>query len=310
MDKPTDNKIDVQGHFKAHACPKPCLDVLVPYHEADEFTFVQSGGLFSATKHLQDVRYIYVVSVSNKTFEHMLSDRIRWYDEAKIPFYNKRVDGKVSGWKYQQALKLWAVRHIPGLCNNVFVLDADVVWMQDFEVIVLTFPEASGLCPPSKFKYNIATAVSGAWESDIYSEDYHSFIEYFTGLPKMDANALTAINHWQVMQRDVLEALDRSLLARTHRTMEDAILQYGEQGRYDMTEYEAYFSFVSYFYPERAETITLPYVIRQPRHCNYFDNSVVLLNDSGISYLTCHDRYDREDFYVNCNGKNCKTSSS
>lgn len=308
MNKPTTDNENVQGHLKAHACPKPCLDVVVPYHEVDEFTFVQSGGLVAAKKHLKDVRYIYVVSVSNKTFEHMLGDQIRWYDEAEIPFYSKRVDGNVSGWKYQQALKLWAVQHIPGLCNNVIVLDADVVWMKDLEVIVPSFPYANGLCPVSKFKYNIATAASGAWESDIFSEDYHSFIEYFTGLPKRNADALTAINHWQVMQQDVLAALGRSLLARTHLTMEEAILRYGEQQRYDMTEYEAYFSFVSYFYPERVETVSLPYVIRQPRHCNYFDNSALMLNDSDIAYLTCHDRYDSEDFYVNCNGKDCKRS--
>jgi hypothetical protein len=206
-----------------------------------------------------------------------------------------------------RTLKLWSVQNIPVLCNSVLILESDVLWIRDFDVIVPTLPDSDGLCTTTKFKYNIATVASGAWESDIYSTAYHSFVEYFTGLPKMHENTLTAINHWQVMQRDVLEALRKSLLARTHHNIEDAMLQYGGQDQYDMTEYDAYFSFISYFYPDRVETISLPYVIRQPTFCNYFD--VPMLSaflDSDVAYFTCHDRYNREDFYINCNGRNCK----
>jgi hypothetical protein len=289
-------------------CPKPCLDALIPYHEADQSMFVHNGALFAAKKHLKGVRYFFVVSVSNKTFEHMLDEQVRWYDETEIPFYDQLHEGKISGWKYQQALKMWAAQNIPGLCNNVLILDADVLWIRDFDVIAPTLADSDGRCPAAKFKYNIATAASGAWESDIYSGAYHSFVEYFTGLPKMDADSLTAISHWQVVQRDVLEALNKSLAARTRKSIENAMLQYGGQQQYDMTEYEAYYSFISYFYPDRAATILLPYVIRQPKLCNYSDASTIgpFLN-SEIAYFTCHDRYDREDFYVNCNGRKCRT---
>lgn len=291
----------------SNGCLKPCLDLLIPYHEADQSTFVDNGGLFAARKHLKEVRHIYVVSVSNRTFEHMLDDQIRWYNEVDVPFYGQREQGKVSGWKYQQALKFWSVQHIPGLCNNVLVLDADVLWIRDFEVIVPTLSDSDGLCATTKFKYNIATAASGAWESDIYSTAYHNFVEYLTGLPKMNENILTAINHWQVMQRDVLEALRKGLAARTHKNLEDAMLEYGGLHQYDMTEYEAYFSFISYFYPDRFEAISLPYVIRQPMLCNYFDASTLsTFLESDVAYFTCHDRYDRDDFYVNCNGRDCK----
>jgi len=136
----------------------------------------------------------------------MLDNEIRWYNEAEVPFYGQRVEGQISGWKYQQALKLWSLQHIPGLCNNVLILDADVLWIRDFEVIASTLRDPTGVCTTTNFEYNIATAASGAWESDIYSTAYHSFVEYFTGLPNMNENTLTAINHWQVMQRDVLEA--------------------------------------------------------------------------------------------------------
>ena len=299
---------DLIGSRSLHSdiCPKPCLDAVIPYHEADESMFVRNGGLVAAKAHLKDVRNIYVVSVSNRAFKHLLDERTRWYNEAHIPFYTQMLEGKISGWKYQQALKLWSVQHIPGLCNNVLILDSDVLWIRDFESIVPTMVDSNGLCTIPKFKYNIATAASGAWESDIYSSAYHSFVEYFTGLPKMNADTLTAINHWQVMQRDVLEALTKSLLARTQYSIEEAILRYGSPNQYDMTEYEAYFSFISYFYSERVETVSLPYIIRQPTLCNYYNATTLspLLN-TPIAYLTCHDRYDREDFYVNCNGKKC-----
>jgi hypothetical protein len=113
------------------------------------------------------------------------------------------------------------------------------------------------------------------------------------------------------MQRDVLEALTKSLVARTHYSIEEAIMRYGMPNQYDMTEYEAYFSFISYFYSERVETISLPYVIRQPSFCNYFDAPTLSpFLDSDIAYFTCHDRYDTNDFYVNCNGKNCRVKTT
>jgi len=143
---------------------------------------------------------------TRQRYRFMLDNEIRWYNEAEVPFYGQRVEGQISGWKYQQALKLWSLQHIPGLCNNVLILDADVLWIRDFEVIASTLRDPTGVCTTTNFEYNIATAASGAWESDIYSTAYHSFVEYFTGLPNMNENTLTAINHWQVMQRDVLEA--------------------------------------------------------------------------------------------------------
>lgn len=301
---PQDSNVIESLHL--NVCPKPCLDAVIPYHEADESMFVRNGGLVAAKRHLKDVRNIYVVSVSNRTYEHLLDEGTRWYSEAHIPFYTQMLEGKISGWKYQQALKLWSVQHIPGICNNVLILDSDVLWIRDFEIIVPILADSSGVCTTPKFKYNIATAASGAWESDIQSAAYHTFVEYLTGLPKMNANSLTAINHWQVMQRDVLEALTKSLLARTNYTIEEAIMGYGSPNQYDMTEYEAYFSFISYFYSERVETVSLPYIIRQPRLCNYYDASVISpLFGGPVAYLTCHDKYDREDFYVNCRGRKC-----
>lgn len=296
----------VDEGLRSTVCPKPCLDAVIPYHEADQSMFVRNGGLFAAKRHLTDVRHFHVVSVSNQTFVHLLDERTRWYDEALVPFYGLRAEEQVSGWKYQQALKLWAVQHIPGLCNNVLVLDADVLWIKDFEVVVPTSADTDGSCTVATFNYNIATPASGAWESDIYSTSYHAFVEYFTGLPKMNQNVLTAINHWQVMQRDVLVALGKSLAARTHLSIETAMLEYGGTDDYDMTEYEAYFSFVSYFFPDRVQAISLPYVIRQPRFCDYSDASTLSsFEGSPIAYLTCHDKYDRDDFYVNCKGKQC-----
>lgn len=292
----------------SNTCPRPCLDAVIPYHEADEAMLVRNGGLVATKTHLKDVQNIYIVSLSNRTFDHLLDERTRWYDEAHIPFFPQMSEGNISGWKYQQALKFWSVQHIPGLCNNVLILDSDVLWIRDFEIVVPTMAHSDGICTTPKFKYNIATAASGAWESDIYSSAYHSFVEYFTGLPKMNADTLTAINHWQVMQRDVLQALTKSLLARTQYSVEEAILRYGSPNQYDMTEYEAYYSFISYFYSERVETVSLPYIIRQPTLCNYYNASALSsLLKGPILYLACHDKYDREDFYVNCNGKACRT---
>ncbi len=47
---------------------------------------------------------------------------------------------------------------------------------------------------------------------------------------------------------------------------------------------------------ERVETISLPYVIRQPTFCNYCNAPTLSpFFDSDIAYFTCHDRYDTKE---------------
>jgi len=36
-----------------NVCPKPCLDVVIPYHEADESMFVHNGGLVAAKAQIE-----------------------------------------------------------------------------------------------------------------------------------------------------------------------------------------------------------------------------------------------------------------
>lgn len=42
--------------------PWLCMDVLVPYHESDEFMFIKNGGFESAKRHLKGVRKFFILT--------------------------------------------------------------------------------------------------------------------------------------------------------------------------------------------------------------------------------------------------------
>lgn len=155
---------------------------MVLYHEDDKTMFVDNGVLASVRRHLVGVRNVYVLSRSNATFRHLLDHRTIWFDEARVPFSPQSWAGLRSarplGWLYQQALKLWAVQHLPrlaGMCDNVLISDADTLWLRDFDVVtpVPPSPDAGGSGAAAaatcryKFKYNLASMTSGAWYGDI-----------------------------------------------------------------------------------------------------------------------------------------------
>ena len=88
-----------------------------------------------------------------------------------------------------KALKYWAVLNVDELCNDVIVLDSDILWIKDFDVRDpvpeprLPAVQGSGGVdpeealsqrplpgcprPPPRYKYCLSSQTSGAWYDDI-----------------------------------------------------------------------------------------------------------------------------------------------
>jgi hypothetical protein len=52
----------------------------------------------------------------------------------------------------------------------------------------------------------------------------------------------------------------------------------------------------------------MPYVMRQRHKCNYYNNETTkpFKESSIVTYFTCHDNFQADDFYTNCQGRENK----
>jgi hypothetical protein len=138
------------------------------------------------------------------------------------------------------------------------IIDSDTVFLQDFTPVTIVPASPAGQPCKIKFKYNLSTRTSGAYNDDIVNPRYHKFVEYMTGLPKPMKMEVTAINHWQIMQRDVMHAMARSIKARLGFDNITAAMIAYLVGEDKLSEYETYFSFAWYFYQEHMDLVNMP----------------------------------------------------
>ena len=85
---------------------------------------------------------------------------------------------------------------------------------------------------------------------------------------------------------------------------QSALQQYGVKYN-SMSEYEAYFSYAWMRFRERVEPVYLPFMLRQPQKCDFHNKTMVshLLDHTVVAYLTCHDHWGPDDYYINCKGR-------
>lgn len=112
------------------------VDAVIVSHEKDKETLdLCIEGLL---QNCAGIRRVIVVSATK------LTDQAEWFDEAQYPFSKNDIElqigrgnplvakmlfkkGRPVGWYFQQLLKLYAQFTIPGLADNVLVIDADTV---------------------------------------------------------------------------------------------------------------------------------------------------------------------------------------
>ncbi len=105
----------------------PAIDIIIPTHKKD--LAILEYCIEAAKKKIAGARRIIVIS------KEKYSNNAEWFDEALFPFSFEEVASLLPnrnhvGWNYQQLLKLYAPLVIPGVADNVLILDSDTVFFR------------------------------------------------------------------------------------------------------------------------------------------------------------------------------------
>ena len=214
------------------------IDVVIPCIKKDQRTL--DLAISGIKENGYNIRNVYLVA------PECLSTNAIWIDEKSFPFTQKDIavqifdndEAKASGymsskdsrtgWIYQQLLKFYAPFVIPGISQNVLILDADTVFLK-----------------PVKFQ-----AQSGAALFNPSPEYYPPYFEHayrvIPGFRKVFAH-YSGVSHHMLFQRCVLEDLFQ-IIKKTHKA-EPWIALIKNIDKKDLfgsglSEYEIYFNFV------------------------------------------------------------------
>jgi len=301
---------------KNHNLLSQCMDILIPYSEKDYTTFIQNGGLKSILKFVHDIRFVYIVSKSCSSFKQFLlpNNKIKWINESTLNFLKgKKIK---NGWWLQQLIKLMVPTEIKGICDNVLVMDSDVIFLKDIffieknnnfikysYVVTKNIPKNSYLLFLGNLSNNAVYYLLHLNSSNLdpkrTEKDRHEH-----GVPFCN------VNHMMVFQKDILHLLYKKAEKVHNKSFIDVFLSTEKINYMLISEYDMYFSFVKRYFPERMNIIYPTYLhARSFQNCSREDIKI-FQKESNIIYMTCHRHWDNFDICYNGDVKNNKTCSS
>lgn len=227
----------------------PIIDVVIPAHKKD--LDILNHCVKSIRRNIKDVRRVIVVSAEKYT------DEAEWFDEKKFPFsfqeINSYVNGVRPGWYLQQLCKLYAAFVIPGISDNVLIVDSDTVFFQKVTMF-------SGAGQPL---YNLSKDQN--LDQDPF---YRQAIEHIGKLlPELNQRTIPAefrrisgICHHMLLQKKVLEDLFARVekQAGTGEKFYQIFLRHSKGGL-PAAEYNLYFWFILVYYFEQIKIRKLKY---------------------------------------------------
>ena len=265
-----------------------CIDGLTPFAEADAKIFVEHRGLERMLAHLVSLRRMHIVSARNSSFVRLLGGRTKWVDERSLSFYTVFKD---DGWVLQQVIKLRAPLEIPGICANVFVVDADIIFARPFHIRHTT--------QPPTFNYLVAASVPKGYLQD-FGQRSNNFVREALGYNSTNSpGPLCNVHHMMLLQRDVLLALSQRVAAHTGTTLLDIFQRAMHNSLYWISEFDLYFTFTWSMFRYRMHIAHLPFLhCRSPHNCTEAD-AQAFRAESDIHFLSCHDNWSGSDVCVN-----------
>jgi hypothetical protein len=214
------------------------IDVIIPCAKKDVPT------LELCIKGIRDngknIRKIIVIS------SERLTNNADWFDENKFPFSNEDIANEIygnnenmkksfittrAGWLLQQFLKLYSVYVIPGISENILVLDADTIFLK-----------------PVEFQNNDNEPLFayGKENHTAYFETAKILLPYFSKVYK----EYSGIAHHMLFQKSILEYLFNEIQKYNNEEPWKAIChaiskRISNRGFFaEFSEYELYFNFV------------------------------------------------------------------
>ncbi|MFH1254838.1 MAG: hypothetical protein V1646_05430, partial [bacterium] len=254
------------------------IDVVIPCIKKDQRTL--DLAISGIKKNGCNIRNIYLVAPEK------LSSNATWIDEKSFPFTQKDIAMQIfdndevkaseymnckdsrAGWIYQQMLKFYAPFVIPGISQNVLILDADTVFLR-----------------PVKFQ-----AQSGAAFFNPSPEYYPPYFDHayrvIPGFRKVFAQ-YSGISHHMLFQVCVLEDLFQNI--RKVHNVEPWIAIVKNIAKKDLfgsgiSEYEMYFNFL-FSHDSQVQIRPLKWV--ESGNLKKIDE----YKNSGYDYVSFHSNY-------------------
>lgn len=242
------------------------IDIVIPSCEKDLETLELA--IRHAVQHVAGVRRVIVVS------DHRFTDQAEWFDEKLYPFTKEQVEkaldrkekkvGKRVGWYYQQLLKLYAHRVIPGLSSNVLILDSDTIFLRPVQFI--NARNGSLFCPSSE-----------------HHNPYYRHMKKFVGINQYNVKQ-SGISHHMLFQRAVLDHLFETVEQKHDCLLWEAFcrcVSVKELRKSGASEYEIYFNFALHHTDQVA---VRPLKFANISSCSELDKWRV----AGYDFVSCH----------------------
>jgi len=228
------------------------FDIIIPCAAKDAQLLVSC--LKSLRKNMAQARRFIVVS-KQPLVENSL---VEWFDEIFYPFTAGNLG---TAWRYQQALKLYAHSVIPGLLENILVVDSDVVWQKPVE-----FLDCEGC---------------GLYATSDVLRDIQGYDEFFLkvlrplGIGRF-AGDKSAITHHMLFQKNVLD----SLLADAQKVFKKPLWEVISTGK--PSEWELYLNYAVSRFPGQVKFRQLKFLVTGDI------TEALNPNDQSVDYTVCH----------------------
>jgi len=235
------------------------FDAVIPYHEkdADILPYCLEG----LRRHTTGLRNIYIISREGPDV-----DDIVWVSEASFPFtlddVEKTIPAIRSGWYYQQLLKYYAAKVIPGLTTHYLIVDSDVVFLRH-----ITF-----------FRGDRILFDHGGVYHQPYFDHMKRLLPTELSAPSMEAGTTDCMMY----RRDIMEDLMRRVETQHGCQLWEAMLKEIDPTNYEtsgMSEQEVYFHFVLSQYPGTYEVRRLT---------KYLGFHLTQLRTTDVDFLSFH----------------------
>lgn len=214
---------------------KEPIDVVIVAHEKDSATLPL---VIEGVRH--NIKHRDIIVISQKP----LTDKAIWFDEARFPFTKEKIAHEIfkdavkaqvflqhaktrTGWIFQQLCKLYALFVIPGISDNILVLDADTIFLRP-----VRFQKKDG-----RPKLTVATE---------YHRPYFAHMaRLIPGLEKVYKDK-SGIAHHMLFQKPIMADLFETISNIHHEEPWKALchcIDTNEIYGSCMSEYEIYFNF-------------------------------------------------------------------
>lgn len=226
------------------------FDIVIPVHKKD--LAILEYCVKAAREKIVGVRKIIVVSKERYT------KNAEWFDEAKFPFSFQDIAKKFSagdvGWHYQQLLKMYAPLVIPGICENVMILDSDTVFFKKTKMFDKQNRPYYSLSKDTKvcrnpFDLNVEAHITRVWPAIAKRETPKEFHEF------------SGISHNMIFNRKVMEDLFQRIeeYHGNKKKFHEIFLDLADKKEHSVSEYQIYFNFITIFYRDKIAIRRLKY---------------------------------------------------